>query len=424
MKKQASYRFRPLPVILLGSLIVLAAGCASAPEASVALRQQVLSLVPSPGKAGVYLIRPNGIVGSAGLWEAYLDGQPYGGLPIGSFFYVELEPGQHSLDDKGVRKFTAEAGKNYFAIIKPLRGHLIGDADGRAYILKYKLIGNSQWEPPLVAAAGQGNLKVVQRLIDSRTNLEARGLGNRTALIASSMSGNLAVSRALILAGAEIDSTDAAGDTALTAALDHDHIDIASLLVAKGAAAKDGAALDQHFHYAAYQKLRGDRLLLDGQKGQAEADYVAAAGVLVAVRREFSADSQAEFEKAKSRAKLDANLKMIGAAALQAAVTTGEQLQAQQEQTQLNQISALQAAKTPQQYGSNLAYLHSHDAGVSFIASDVPVSIPPGVQNSKAALQFWNEGQRHKSMSDACGQLLRDIQAVDPAPLSSKQPGR
>src|ERR1700734_3432889 len=100
MKKHSCRRFRLLPIILLGVLVALETGCASAPEGSAPLKQQVLTGMPSTGKAGIYLIRENGILGSGALWEVFLDGQPYGGLPLGSYFYVEVQPGEHSLDYK------------------------------------------------------------------------------------------------------------------------------------------------------------------------------------------------------------------------------------------------------------------------------------------------------------------------------------
>ena len=71
---------------------------------------------------------------------------------------------------------------------------------------------------PLVAAAGSGNLELVDQLLRSGVSTEQTDARGRTALLVATLRGDMTMARRLLAAGARVDAVDAGGDTPLAAA--------------------------------------------------------------------------------------------------------------------------------------------------------------------------------------------------------------
>ena len=82
-------------------------------------------------------------------------------------------------------------------------------------------------EPRLVAAAREGDLKAVRRMIDDGADVNAFGNGRQTALIAAAARGRREVVKVLLDAGADANLRDAKGKTAAEAAAAKGHDRIA-----------------------------------------------------------------------------------------------------------------------------------------------------------------------------------------------------
>ena len=155
--KRSCQRLRWLATALLGLLTILITGCASVPEGSDAIKHQALSFAPPPGKAGVYVIRPYHMLGSAVLENVSLDYQVFGALVTSSYLYGTVSPGLHTLrctdlPSAVVVPFTAGASTNYYFTVRAslaANGILIvpiSETEGQAYVRNFKLSGNNRFE--------------------------------------------------------------------------------------------------------------------------------------------------------------------------------------------------------------------------------------------------------------------------------------
>ncbi len=88
---------------------------------------------------------------------------------------------------------------------------------------------------PLVDAADQGNLLVIQNLLRQGADVNARGWLDVTPLMRAAYRGNGAMTEYLIQAGADINRKDIGGATALHLASREGHANIVQLLLAHGA---------------------------------------------------------------------------------------------------------------------------------------------------------------------------------------------
>jgi hypothetical protein len=81
-------------LVLASSLL---ASCAQVPLASEQQKNAASAFHPRGGKAGIYIFRETGFVGSAIAYFVYVDGRLVGLCGNGTFLYTELEPGHHIL---------------------------------------------------------------------------------------------------------------------------------------------------------------------------------------------------------------------------------------------------------------------------------------------------------------------------------------
>ena len=90
-------------------------------------------------------------------------------------------------------------------------------------------------EPPLVRAAGAGQLAEVQALLAAGADLQARDQNGDTALNAAARGGQRAVVQALLAAGADLETKGGAELTPLMNAVLAGQLELAQELVARGA---------------------------------------------------------------------------------------------------------------------------------------------------------------------------------------------
>ncbi len=88
----------------------------------------------------------------------------------------------------------------------------------------------------LIDAAINGKLKIMQALIASGANINAKNKYDNTALTMAAKKGNLEIVQALIAAGADLDAKNAThGETALMEATKEGNLEIVQALIAAGA---------------------------------------------------------------------------------------------------------------------------------------------------------------------------------------------
>lgn len=99
------------------AVVALVSGCASVPMADGKLDAAAKTFMAPRDRAGVYIYR-NETFGAAVKMDVLLNGKVLGETAAKTYFYVEVEPGAHSVvgkseNDSDVR-FHALAGRLYF----------------------------------------------------------------------------------------------------------------------------------------------------------------------------------------------------------------------------------------------------------------------------------------------------------------------
>jgi hypothetical protein len=108
-------------------------GCASVPMASKEddqMRKQFSE--PAQASSGLYIYR-NSIVGGALKKTIYLDGVQIGESAPKTYFYKEIQPGEHKLSTESEFSpndllINTEGGKNYFVLQQIKLGVFVGGA--------------------------------------------------------------------------------------------------------------------------------------------------------------------------------------------------------------------------------------------------------------------------------------------------------
>ena len=146
---------RRLAFLILPSLLLLVS-CAQVPLASEQQRNAASGFRPQPGKAGVYVFRETGFVGSAIAYFVYVDGRLLGICGNGMFLYAEIDPGRHILSTDLTQfrdtSINVESGRVYFVRLSaylqlsvgspaPLRS--VSQEEGRRGVTKCKQAASS-----------------------------------------------------------------------------------------------------------------------------------------------------------------------------------------------------------------------------------------------------------------------------------------
>jgi len=160
--------------LFITALSLLLTGCASVPEASPEMKQKAFSFAPSPGKAGVFLIRRNGMVGGAVLWNYWIDNQNCGSVQSDSSLYCEVPPGEHFSAASNVGAaptkpfvFMAEADKDIFLTYGAVSAKFtqFSEEEGEAVVQKIKLSGDSHYKPPFLPETADSATPAACRIV-------------------------------------------------------------------------------------------------------------------------------------------------------------------------------------------------------------------------------------------------------------------
>src|SRR5687768_4509324 len=120
--------------LALSAVILLASGCASVPMAPASQDAALKTFVPpAEGKAGVYIYR-NSLVGQALKKDVYFDGKRLGESANKTFFYQQVDPGQHTVSTESefsdnALQLSVQAGINYFVRQYIKLGVFVGGAN-------------------------------------------------------------------------------------------------------------------------------------------------------------------------------------------------------------------------------------------------------------------------------------------------------
>ncbi|MEQ1915724.1 MAG: DUF2846 domain-containing protein [Gallionella sp.] len=137
--------------ILLHALMTLSlVGCASVQMADPAKDAQAKQFTAKPDVAGIYIYR-NESMGAALKMDIDLDGKPLGQSAAKTYFYAEVQPGNHKITSKTENtvdlSIDAVAGKLYYVWQEVKMGilsarsklQLVDEATGQAGVNECKL---------------------------------------------------------------------------------------------------------------------------------------------------------------------------------------------------------------------------------------------------------------------------------------------
>ena len=154
-------------------LLFLVTSCRSLPVASDSYNQKALQFKPTPGWAGIYVLRENQLVASGSHIKVFLNHKKVGMLYPKSYIYGEIMPREHSLElaeMPGAKntslRFKAEEGKCYFFNTKVAAGFLVGsqvikvlsEEEGKELVTSYTPSGFNEFDSTAkdaVAVPGQ-----------------------------------------------------------------------------------------------------------------------------------------------------------------------------------------------------------------------------------------------------------------------------
>ena len=78
-------------------LCLLATGCVTANYASIEENQEAKAFTPAPDYASVYIFRESRVWGGGATFPIVVDGRPIGEITSGSFFVLQMVPGEHDV---------------------------------------------------------------------------------------------------------------------------------------------------------------------------------------------------------------------------------------------------------------------------------------------------------------------------------------
>jgi len=121
--------------------------------------------------------------------------------------------------------------------------------------------GIAEGRPPLVEAAGRGDLAQVQALLQAGADIEQRDVGGSTALLAATGGNHLGVVRVLIARGADVNAPNRQRDSAFLLASARGYTEVVRATLAAGADLKStnrygGTALIPACHHGHLDTVR------------------------------------------------------------------------------------------------------------------------------------------------------------------------
>lgn len=118
----------------ISAVVTLLSACASVPMAPLEKSYELKQFkAPAQDQSGIYVYRPNTIVGAALKKNIYIDNQLIGESAKGTFFYKAVAPGKHTVSTESEFSenhlpLTTEGGQNYFVRQYIKMGVFVGGA--------------------------------------------------------------------------------------------------------------------------------------------------------------------------------------------------------------------------------------------------------------------------------------------------------
>lgn len=121
-------------LFMISVAAMLLSACASVPMAPLEKSYELKQFkAPPQEQSGIYIYRPNTIVGAALKKDIYIDNQFIGESAKGTFFYKAVTPGQHTVSTESEfgqnhLPLTTQGGQNYFVRQYIKMGVFVGGA--------------------------------------------------------------------------------------------------------------------------------------------------------------------------------------------------------------------------------------------------------------------------------------------------------
>jgi hypothetical protein len=209
-------------VILVAALITGSASKAMAQAYPAADRQSPL-VTPPPGMAGVYILRPGQIRGSAVTCQIGLDSGEFGLLVNEDFLFAAAPPGDHeirveALNAPGVSHpnvhFPAEAGRNYFFEVRlGMMSLKINQLQESAGLLGLKKLATRSCRPD--AATSPGHWEIFKTQVESGASVDCQDENGLTPLFFAALHGHTNAVTFLLAHGADVNHKSKKGETPL-----------------------------------------------------------------------------------------------------------------------------------------------------------------------------------------------------------------
>jgi len=148
-----------------------------------------------------------------------------------------------------VSTFVPKVTQPMYGVMEPISEAIVGSA----FWLVSHVSGNAKTEPPLIEAIENSDVKKVQRLVSSSSNLNERNSAGFPALEIAAGAGDAKIVKLLLDAGADVNARSTTlSDTALASAAQLGNPETVRLLVQAGAdiEARDGSGWTPLFNAA------------------------------------------------------------------------------------------------------------------------------------------------------------------------------
>ena len=118
--------------------------------------------------------------------------------------------------------------------IDDVLGFVLGEVNG-----KYRTVNGAEEKKQLFWAAQNGDLALIQQLLDEDVDIDSTSETGATALFDAIRCGQIEAVKLLLERGADVNAEDEDNDTALTNAAYYGHLDIIEVLMKHGAELED-----------------------------------------------------------------------------------------------------------------------------------------------------------------------------------------
>jgi hypothetical protein len=222
---KSSRRIAKTITVLFLSVAAMLTSCATKPisQESPAIVHQALQVTLPPGMAGVYILRPGQVRGSAVACQIGFDTGEFGLLANEDLLFAAVSPGDHeirvqALNAPGVPRptvhFHAEAGRNYFFQVRlgmiSLKMEQLQELEGLTCMKKLAM-RNCRPE----TATSPGHWEVFKAQVENGASVDCQDENGLTPLFYAARHGNTNAVAFLLAHGADANHKSKTGETPL-----------------------------------------------------------------------------------------------------------------------------------------------------------------------------------------------------------------